>query len=33
REEYFIECTQPTQLAVHEVGTTIIVIGETHELF
>ncbi|WP_370317972.1 hypothetical protein, partial [Citrobacter sp. TBCS-14] len=25
--------TQPTQQAVHEVGTTIIDNGETHELF
>lgn len=33
REEYFIESTQPTQQAVHEVGTTIIDNGETHELF
>lgn len=28
REEYFIEGTQPTQQAVHEVGTTIIDNGE-----
>ncbi|WP_279049459.1 peptidoglycan glycosyltransferase/peptidoglycan DD-transpeptidase MrcA [Cedecea davisae] len=33
REEYFIEGTQPTQQAVHEVGTTIIDNGEEHELF
>ncbi|EHC66538.1 penicillin-binding protein 1C [Salmonella enterica subsp. enterica serovar Mississippi str. A4-633] len=33
REEYFIEGMQPTQQAVHEVGTTIIDNGETHELF
>ena len=33
REEYFIEGTQPTQHAVHEVGTTLIDNGETHELF
>jgi penicillin-binding protein 1A len=33
REEYFIEGTQPTQQAVHEMGTTIIDNGETHELF
>lgn len=33
REEYFIEGKQPTQQAVHEVGTTIIDNGETHELF
>ncbi|NIG79361.1 peptidoglycan glycosyltransferase/peptidoglycan DD-transpeptidase MrcA [Klebsiella sp. Ap-873] len=33
REEYFIEGTQPTQQAVHEVGTTLIDNGEEHELF
>ncbi|WP_318388571.1 peptidoglycan glycosyltransferase/peptidoglycan DD-transpeptidase MrcA [Enterobacter sp.] len=33
RQEYFIEGTQPTQQAVHEVGTVIIDGGETHELF
>jgi len=33
REEYFIEGTQPTQHAVHEVGTTLIDNGEVHELF
>ena len=33
RAEYFIEGTQPTQQAVHEVGTTLIDHGETHELF
>ena len=33
REEYFIEGTQPTQQAVHEVGTTIIDNGEAQELF
>jgi len=33
RAEYFIEGTQPTQQAVHEVGTTVIDNGETHELF
>lgn len=33
REEYFIEGTQPTQQAVHEMGTTIIDNGEAHELF
>lgn len=33
REEYFIEGTQPTTQAVHEVGTTLIDNGETHELF
>ncbi|WP_342323260.1 peptidoglycan glycosyltransferase/peptidoglycan DD-transpeptidase MrcA [Kosakonia sp. BYX6] len=33
RQEYFIEGTQPTQQAVHEVGTTLIDNGESHELF
>lgn len=33
REEFFIDGTQPTQQAVHEVGTTLIDNGETHELF
>ena len=33
RQEYFIEGTQPTQQAVHEVGTEVIDNGETHELF
>lgn len=33
REEYFIEGTQPTHQAVHEMGTTIIDNGEAHELF
>ncbi|SNY71904.1 peptidoglycan glycosyltransferase/peptidoglycan DD-transpeptidase MrcA [Enterobacter sp. CC120223-11] len=33
REEFFIEGTQPTQQAVHEVGTTLMDNGETHELF
>lgn len=33
REEYFIDGTQPTTRAVHEVGTTLIDNGETHELF
>ncbi|WP_437887708.1 peptidoglycan glycosyltransferase/peptidoglycan DD-transpeptidase MrcA [Phytobacter sp. V91] len=33
RQEFFIEGTQPTQQAVHEVGTEIIDNGETHELF
>ena len=33
RPEFFIEGTQPTQQAVHEVGTTIIDNGESHELF
>ncbi len=33
RQEYFIDGTQPTQQAVHEVGTEVIDNGETHELF
>lgn len=33
REEFFIDGTQPTTQAVHEVGTTLIDNGETHELF
>lgn len=33
RAEYFIEGTQPTRQVVHEVGTTLIDNGETHELF
>ena len=33
RPEYFIEGTQPTHQAVHEVGTTLIDNGEQHELF
>ena len=33
RQEYFIDGTQPTQQAVHEVGTELIDNGETHELF
>ncbi|WP_297196793.1 peptidoglycan glycosyltransferase/peptidoglycan DD-transpeptidase MrcA [uncultured Pluralibacter sp.] len=33
RPEYFIDGTQPTTQAVHEVGTTIIDNGESHELF
>ena len=33
RAEYFIDGTHPTHQAVHEVGTTIIDNGETHELF
>ena len=33
RAEYFIEGTQPTTQAVHEVGTELIDNGETHELF
>ena len=33
RAEFFIEGTQPTQQAVHEMGTVIIDGGEAHELF
>lgn len=33
RSEYFIEGTQPKERAVHEVGTTLMDNGETHELF
>jgi len=33
RQEYFIEGTEPTTQAVHEVGTELIDNGETHELF
>jgi len=33
RPEYFIDGTQPTEKAVHEVGTTIMDNGESHELF
>ncbi|MNR37835.1 Penicillin-binding protein 1A [compost metagenome] len=33
RAEFFIEGTQPTTQAVHEVGTELIDNGETHELF
>lgn len=33
RAEYFIQGTQPTTQAVHEVGTTIIDNGESQELF
>jgi penicillin-binding protein 1A len=33
RAEYFIDGTQPTEHAVHEVGTTIIDNGESKELF
>jgi len=33
RPEYFIDGTQPTERAVHEVGTTIMDNGESHELF
>ena len=33
RQEYFIEGTQPTEYTVHDVGTTLMDNGETHELF
>jgi len=33
RQEYFIDGTQPTEYSVHDVGTTIMDNGETHELF
>jgi len=33
RAEYFIDGTQPTEHAVHEVGTTIMDNGQEHELF
>ena len=33
RQEYFIEGTQPTEYSVHDVGTTLMDNGETHELF
>ena len=33
RQEYFIEGTQPTEYSVHDVGTTLIDNGESHELF
>jgi penicillin-binding protein 1A len=33
RPEYFIDGTQPTEHAVHEVGTTIMDNGQEHELF
>lgn len=33
RSEYFIDGTQPTEHTVHEVGTTLMDNGQTHELF
>ncbi|MBS0968090.1 carboxypeptidase/penicillin-binding protein 1A [Chimaeribacter arupi] len=33
RSEYFIDGTQPTEHAVHDVGTTLMDNGQTHELF
>ena len=33
RQEYFIEGTQPREYSVHDVGTTLMDNGETHELF
>ncbi|GLR07814.1 carboxypeptidase/penicillin-binding protein 1A [Mixta theicola] len=33
RQEYFIDGTQPTEYSVHDVGTTLMDNGETHELF
>jgi len=33
RPEYFIDGTQPTEKAVHDVGTTLMDNGQTHELF
>lgn len=33
RQEYFIEGTQPTEFSVHDVGTTLMDNGQTHELF
>jgi penicillin-binding protein 1A len=33
RSEYFIDGTQPTEHAVHEVGTTLMDNGQSHELF
>lgn len=33
RQEYFINGTQPTEYSVHDVGTTIMDNGESHELF
>jgi len=33
RQEYFISGTQPTEYSVHDVGTTLIDNGESHELF
>lgn len=33
RDEYFINGTQPTEYSVHDVGTTLMDNGESHELF
>nr|WP_154324421.1 peptidoglycan glycosyltransferase/peptidoglycan DD-transpeptidase MrcA [Pantoea sp. 201603H] len=33
RQEYFIDGTQPTEYSVHDVGTTLMDNGESHELF
>lgn len=33
RQEYFIDGTQPVEYSVHDVGTTIMDNGESHELF
>ncbi|MDW8845306.1 peptidoglycan glycosyltransferase/peptidoglycan DD-transpeptidase MrcA [Erwinia sp. MMLR14_017] len=33
RQEYFIEGTQPTEYSVHDVGTTLMDNGQSHELF
>jgi len=33
RAEYFIDGTQPTEYSVHDVGTTLMDNGESHELF
>ena len=33
RQEFFIDGTQPTEYSVHDVGTTLMDNGETHELF
>ncbi len=33
RQEYFINGTQPTEYSTHDVGTTIMDNGESHELF
>jgi penicillin-binding protein 1A len=33
RQEYFIDGTQPTEYSVHDVGTTLMDNGQSHELF
>ena len=33
RQEYFVNGTQPTEYSVHDVGTTLMDNGESHELF